>query len=344
MNNKQRMLFLLKKNGGYGRSYGNAPKAGLYNSAKMTAHVVSEKLDIPTILEVVADGNSVDRELHKWKPEWCVIEALWVTPQKLNELRKLHPHVTFIIRIHSEIAFLSNEGIAIEWIGQYSKMKNVFVAFNSSSTLEAFISSSSSSNTGAYIYLPNLYNERYSNYINLLHSRSKRVNIGCFGAIRPLKNQLIQAFAAIAWGNKYNKQICFHINSGRVEQGGESTLKNIRALFKNSPHTLIEHPWMDRNKFLMLVSSMDVGMQLSFTESFNIVAADFVSQHVPIVVSSTISWMNEYLQCSVDDVNNIVNALQKVYNNYFYSQLVQTLSLRSYNKGAIKEWRKNFKN
>jgi len=74
------------------------------------------------------------------------------------------------------------------------------------------------------------------------------------------------------------------------------------------------------------------------------VAADFVSQHVPIVVSSTISWMNEYLQCSVDDVNNIVNALQKVYNNYFYSQLVQTLSLRSYNKGAIKEWRKNFKN
>ena len=170
------------------------------------------------------------------------------------------------------------------------------------------------------------------------------MNIGCFGAIRPLKNQLIQAFAAIAWGNKYNKQICFHINSGRVEQGGESTLKNIRALFKNSPHTLIEHPWMDRNKFLMLVSSMDVGMQLSFTESFNIVAADFVSQHVPIVVSSTISWMNEYLQCSVDDVNNIVNALQKVYNNYFYSQLVQTLSLRSYNKGAIKEWRKNFKN
>ena len=42
----------------------------------MTAHVVSKKLDIPTILEVVADGTSVDRELDKWKPEWCVIEAL----------------------------------------------------------------------------------------------------------------------------------------------------------------------------------------------------------------------------------------------------------------------------
>ena len=43
---------------------------------------------------------------------------------------------------------------------------------------------------------------------------------------------------------------------------------------------------MDHESFIELVKSMDMCLQVSFTETFNIVTADAVANSVPVVVSS----------------------------------------------------------
>src|SRR5689334_13150548 len=98
------------------------------------------------------------------------------------------------------------------------------------------------------------------------------INIASFGSLRPFKNQLIQAVAAIVFAEQKDKILYFHINSTRMEQGGESVIKNIKALFEGTDHKLVEHGWLEQHHFLELVSRMDLGMQISFTESFNLVA------------------------------------------------------------------------
>ena len=60
-----------------------------------------------------------------------IIEALWVVPSKFEVLQKLHPNVKWIIRLHSEVPFLANEGIAMEWIFDYMKYDNVIISVNS---------------------------------------------------------------------------------------------------------------------------------------------------------------------------------------------------------------------
>jgi hypothetical protein len=68
------------------------------------------------------------------------------------------------------------------------------------------------------------------------------INIGCFGAIRPMKNHLMQAVAAIEFAEKNNLILRFHINAGRIESNGSNSLKNVKSLFGHIPkHHLIEH-------------------------------------------------------------------------------------------------------
>lgn len=326
-----KVLFLLKKNHDYSYNHHTA-KSGLSNSALLTAESLHEKFDVEYKVSTVVDANSIDKELFHYKPDYCVIEALFVTPLKLQEIQSLHSGVIFIIRIHSKISFLASEGIALEWIKEYVNIDNTYLAFNNKETASDF----NKIGIPAY-YLPNIY------YFNIYHEKCRPhkhevVKIGCFGAIRPLKNQLFQAVAAIEYAKKNKVGMEFHINSGRPEQGGESVLKNIRNLFANTHYRLVEHTWYSRKEFLEVIKQMDIGLQLSFTESFNIVAADFVSQHTPIIVSEDIDWMPESLQSSSRSIPDVVSKIACVlkYKNMYIKRSLKALC--KYNVASIEAW------
>ena len=345
-----KILFLLKRGQ---LSYGSS-KAGLITSARLVKDYLEESLHIACELKICVDGNSIDREVFLFKPDYCILEAIWVTPEKLRELTKLHPKVIFVIRVHSEIPFLSQEGCAIEWLISSSKIPNVKVAFNSLTTIDDFRYS-----TGIRpSYLPNIYEhinhpktmrtelEELQYYVSkfLVNNWIWRIscnplNVGCFGAIRPFKNQLLQAMAAIQFADNQGVRLRFHINSERVEQGGESVLKNLRSLFRHShKHQLIEHPWMKRHKFLEVVSEMDVGMQASFNESFNIVTADFVKEEIPIIVSNTIEWMPSVARVDPNSQPEMVAKLAEClfYRNFFVD--ISKVYLGRHNHKAQKAW------
>lgn len=327
-----KILFLLKKNLIYGSYNSVIAKSGLLNSAQITSNQLEKHLKVKTDIEICVDGNEVDKFVARHKPHCVIIEALWVTPKKMRELSKLHPRVVFVVLVHSETPFLAGEGNAVEWIRKYNDIETVYPCFNSRTTYEQFKA------LGVVTwYLPNIYHD--VSRINVNERQSGVMNIGCFGAIRPFKNQLIQGMAALVFAEKHKKILHFHMNTTRTEQGGESVLKNLISLFEGSKHRLVEHGWKERHKFLDLVSKMDIGMQVSFTESFNIVSADFVHENIPIVVSKTIHWMPERAMVDCEDVKDMIDGMEYAYHYRRRSATRNIAALTTYNKESLKAWK-----
>ena len=333
-----RALFIVKRRYGYEsncESYSHEMRSGLYNSAKFVSSMLDRAGIHSTVVDVI-DNNCIEREVVKYKATHVFIEALWVVPEKMRVLSFLYPNVKWIVRIHSNTPFIANEGIAIDWIKGYAELglSNVFIAPNSKSCLYDL---SLIVPKDRLIYLPNYY--QFSKKKHQTKHDDSIVKVGCFGSIRPLKNQLIQAIAAIGFADAINKKLEFHINSQRVEQRGNNALKNIRSLFKNSRHTLVEHEWLEHDAFLSVIGSMDINMQVSFTETFNIVSADSVSQFVPVVVCSDISWVNKQFSASPIDTADIIAKMKKVFNSD-RNQITSFnwLSLHSYNTVSKMVW------
>jgi hypothetical protein len=270
---------------------------------------------------------------------------LWVVPEKFEVLQRLHPDIKWIVRIHSNIPFIANEGIAIKWLREYLNYQNVYIAFNSPKILEEmkFYFGSLGINKSfidrKVLYLPNYYPEYYRD--SKVHKQMKVVNISSFGSIRPLKNQLIQAFAAIKFAESQGLRLAFHINIGRVEQKGDPVLKNLEYLFGHyykNKHVLVKHKWMPRRWFLQLCRLMDVGMQFSFSETFNIIAADHITQGIPVVGSSEIPWLAERYTCSPTDSTAMCKLLNKVYRSRTNVKSSQK-ALKKYTTESKKLWR-----
>jgi hypothetical protein len=273
---------------------------GLRTSARFIVDMLLHEGHRAKLVEAV-DGNSVDALIDHYRPSRVVIEALWVTPEKMLELENLWPDVKWVVRIHSEIPFLANEGCAVEWIAEYLK-QGVHVAFNSLQTADDFES------LGKVGYLPNYYPLRKRRHPK---PADGELHIGCFGAVRPLKNQLIQAFAAVKYAQQAGKKLVFHMNGTRTEQNGANNLKNIVALLRATDNDLKLHPWLDHEDFLELISTMDMCLAVSLSESYCITASDAVSMGTPLVGSDAISWLPKRSRADVDNTESIVAAMDR---------------------------------
>ena len=123
---KNKLLFICKQKHIYSNT-ANAPIAsGLYNSAQFVVNMLNHN-GVQAKLVHVVDNNCIDREVTLYNPTHVIIEALWVAPEKFKVLTKLHPKVKWVIRLHNEIPFLANEGIAMDWIYKYLEFKNIHI-------------------------------------------------------------------------------------------------------------------------------------------------------------------------------------------------------------------------
>ena len=319
---KPKILFILKKREFFNEEENSyiEMQSGLYNSASFVNDMLNES-GLESKISVVSDNNCIDKEVSDFKPTHVIVEALWVVPAKFSVLCKLHPNVNWIIRLHSEIPFLANEGMAFDWLGDYASYKNITIAANAPRAykeISYFIQKKLNINKEQIekkvIYFPNYYPK-----VKLFKNekiKTNEINIGCFGAIRPLKNHLNQAIAAIMFADKIGKKLIFHINSGRVEMKGEPILRNLQSLFlhlESTGHEMKIHDWLPRQSFLSICGSMDIGMQCSISETFNIVAADLIKENVPIVGSKEIPWLNRFFGANPTKVKTIYCKLLLAY-------------------------------
>jgi len=322
----------------------NAP-SGLLNSAIFVSDMLND-LGVESKVVQVIDNNSIDREVYNYKPTHVFIEAIWIVPEKFDILKELHPSVKWTVRLHSEFPFLSNEGIAIDWLFKYRE-KDISIATNSSrigADLRRLLNGLGFDHyDGRFMWqkvsvLPNYYPVNL-NYKEKKDKHPQILDVGCFGAIRPFKNQLIQAVAAIKFADMSDKHLRFHINYNRVESGGNSVLSNIRALFANVEHDLVEHPWMPQQRFLHVLKKIDVGMQVSFSETYSVIAADMVNCNIPIVVSKEVRWTSSFSKADANGVDDIVSKMSTAVHYPILSKVNKYL-LSMNSASSKRQWRK----
>jgi hypothetical protein len=347
MNTAPRALFILKLREDYGQDvshYKPSVASGMFNSATFVADMLNNQ-GIEAKVIVVIDNNCIDREVTAYKPTHVFIEGYWVVPEKFDVLKPLHPKVQWIVRCHSEVPFLAQEGIAMEWTFNYWK-RGIAVAGNAPrihkelQLLAHNYPERAASVSKLTPYLPNYY--PITDQVWIHHSpwrRRTELNIGCFGAVRPMKNHLAQAIAAIEFANFLELPLKFHINLGRNEMMGANVLKNLRGLFDNVANAeLVEITWTNHDEFLDVIRGMDMCLQVSFTETFNIVTADTVVVGVPVVTSPEIAWASKSTWADPTSTDNMVCKMKDVWVNARKYCRESLDGLAGYSLRSITDW------
>jgi len=258
----------------------------------------------------------------------------------------MYPNITFIVRLHSAVPFLSIESsVSFKWIAEYVQLPNTFISVNDKRLkreLEIFLSNI---NEKEVIYLPNNYPLNVKSEKKDYDLEKKDViNIACFGAIRPFKNNMTQAIASIEFAKIINKKLRFHINSNRYELNGGTLNTNMIHMFDKlgDQFELVCHPWCSRDDFLKICENeIDIGLQVSFTETFNIVSADLLSKKVPMIGSNEIPYLKKDI-ANVSDVDDIVGKLLKVYKNPAENYIENIKGLEKYLEETEEIWKEYF--
>lgn len=334
-------LFILKQREDYSAdpSYSNSYQiaTGMWNSAQFVVDALDANGRTAEVAMVV-DANGIDAVVTAYNPTHVFIEGLWVTPAKFAELLAIPRHAsrTWVSRIHSEIPFLAGEGTATDWIAEYLRI-GVVVAPNAPRAEQQLRWQATHLEPPAsnprLVYLPNCYPTDFEPQRQF--DDKPTLDIACFGAFRPLKNHLQQAFVALRFAEQQGKTLRFHVNS-RTDAAGSSPRWNVENLFAQTGSEIVVHDWEDRDTFLTSLRNVDVLMQASMSETFNIVAADAIFVGTPILVSSEISWAYPVF-ADPQNVDDCIRKLGVVWKSTFL-MTKNRAGLKSYVGESIRRW------
>jgi hypothetical protein len=287
-------------------SEGGKCHRGLGVNALHTAKVL-RKAGVRCDIAPVWNIDSVRKALQKYMPTHAIVEAFWIKAPDMSTLLTEFPSVHFVVRCHSQIGFLQVEPGAIKILRDMLLLQEVQLNLTVSANtlrLKQFIDRTYKSRC---LLLPNLYNVDRENRKPGVSHDHRSLRIGCFGAHRLLKNHTTSAAAALMMANRRGSDLEFYVNSGRTENPqSKSIMLALNNMFNNLRWAkIVQVPWEEWSQFRLTVSHMDLVVQASFTETFNIVTADAVSEGVPAVVGPAIEWVPESWQADPDDADDI---------------------------------------
>lgn len=289
---------------------GTAPHShiGLGVNAMHTAKVLRRN-KIRT--DVFGVWNPDDVEAHLSKPEnqditHAIVEAPWIPTKRLELLTFKFPNVHFICRSHSQIGFLQVEAGAINLLREYALLQDSVLNFTLAANSARFCEFFETAYRSKCLFLPNLYdNSRARTKDPYVGTYGQTLRISSFGAIRLLKNHTSAAAAALMVARQRNSDLEFHMSVNR-EEHGNGVLQAVRNMFKDLPWAkLVEVPWQPWAQFRHTVANMDLCIQVSATETFNIVTADACAEGVPTVIGEAIDWLPNYWVANIDDAEDI---------------------------------------
>ena len=302
--------------GGYVEGMPWANNSGLFNSCAFVVDMLNAS-GVGARLVQIGDPKELAGKIAACGATDVVVEALFISPAQLREVAQKFPAVRFVVRLHSEIPFLVVEGRAMEWLHDYLLSPSISLAANTlRATLDIravvvsyFPHWDQPTLAHRVEFLPNYYPMPAA--LPRIPSPFGVLNVGCLGAIRPLKNQMLQAIAALSVARQLGKRLRFHVNASRVEQaGGTPILRNLKSLLTNAVNAeLVTEDWLPRSEFLSLCRRMDIGMQVSLSETFNLVTADFVTNDVPVVVSPEMPWTDPRVQAQPTQTADIIGKM-----------------------------------
>lgn len=272
-----------------------------------------------------------------------VIDALWLAKADLRRVVEQFPDIHFFVRSHSQIGFLQVEPGAIKILRDALSLQdsvlNLHVAGNSP-RFRQFV-------RGVYnqdcALLPNLYHlERPSNRPHHHTGKHRVLRVASFGSMRHLKMHSVAAAGALLLAHSRGMDLEFHLSIQREEHGA-GALQSIRNMFDGLPWAkLLEDPWSDWGDFRRLVAHMDLFIQVSATETFNLSTADAVAEGVPSVVSAAIDWLPEDFHADIDDAESVAKVAWRVLADPNASR-EGTEALKKYQREALVAWKHELK-
>lgn len=318
---------------GYGKSH-----RGLGINALLTVKVL-RKHGVRADLCPVIDLASVRAALRKYVPTHAFFQALWISGQDQAELCAQFPNTHFIIRTHSQIGFLQVEPGAIKILRDLLRLQESVLNLTVSSNTERLREFLHKTYKQRVVYLPNLYDmERVESKRDESHDH-RLLRIGSFGAHRLLKNHTTAAAAALMMAERRGSDLEFYVNAGRREGAkSNSILTSLENMFADLRWAkLVEVAWEEWSEFRHTVAHMDLCLQVSFTETFNIVTADAVCEGVPSVVSEAIEWAPRRWMAEVDNAHDIARVGSALLWDTHGAE-DGLYALRKYEKHAIALW------
>jgi len=272
-----------------------------------------------------------------------VIDALWIGKEDLTRIVQSFPDIHFFVRSHSQIGFLQVEPGAIKILRDSLSLQeselNLHVAGNSP-RFRHFVQ-------GVYnqdcVLLPNLYHlERPANRPHHHNGSHRTIRVASFGSMRHLKMHSVAAAGALLLAQSRGRDLEFHLSIHREEHGAGS-LHSIRNMFTGLPWAkLVEDPWTDWGDFRRLVSHMDLFIQVSATETFNLSTADAVAEGVPCVVSAAIDWLPSDFHADIDDAQDVARVGWRLVSDPLASEEACE-ALRKYQREAVTTWKRQLK-
>lgn len=269
-----------------------------------------------------------------------VISALFMSTEWMARIARRFHKTKFAVNCHSNAGFLQVEPKAIRLLREAIDLEvgttNFFASANSKSLSDLL--------TGMYghpvSFLPNLYYLHGDEPIHRTRGNSGALRIGAFGSHRFYKNFSTAIAAAIEVSHLERRQVEIWINAGRSDGNGNAVYQTARAWTDNVPNvTLKELHWCGWPEFRRFVSTMDLLLQPSYTESFNNVTADGVSVGVPSVVSDAIDWVPSDWVASADDALDVATKARHLLRDP-YAARDGYAALKSYVAAGLIHWEK----
>lgn len=333
---KIRIAIVFKNFSGWtGLSHIGLNVAALTNARVLRQHGIHVAVfPVRNNIEVVHSILEYERE-HRHSLTHVVISAPWMNRYDLEKLIEFFPHIQFVVECHSNVGFLQADPGAVAILRAVIALShthdNILLAGNS----KPFTEWASEVYGSDVVLLPNLYPISRPN--KKKWDGSLPIKIGVFGAVRPQKNFMTAAAAALLIQNKLQVPVELHMSTGGEGDGG-SVSRAIDQMVKGVPDfKLVRHLWEPWQDFIEIVEQMDLMIQPSYTESFNMVTADGIVTGVPSVVSEAIRWAPESWKADSDDVLDVARVGIKLLESR-WSVWRGLRALKASNEFALKHW------
>lgn len=316
---------------------------GLGVSAHLTAKYLN-RYGIRTQVQKLALPTDVDKMLQQQiangtPATHVVVAAPWIPSDEYGNLCAKYPFVHFAMNCHSNLGFLQADATGAKLFREALEMEQGTMNFHAAANCTRFADWVQSAYRRPCAYLPNLY------YLDPLDDPSRPswiqtggvLRIGIFGAARAQKNIMTAVGAAIEISSILKAQTEIWVSTEREDDWtARGIMSAVRALTDNLPLVrLVPAPWASWPKFRQIVASMHLCLQVSYTESFNLVTADCASEGIPVVVSSAIDWAPPAWFAEVDDTQDVTSVGISLLNNPIAARQGLTALRRHNSLGAI---------
>ena len=280
--------------------------------------------------------NAIDKynETHKHRLTHVVISAPWISLHDMRNLICHFPEIQFVVLSHSNVGFLQADPHGVDLYRHYAKLAETHKNLRVGGNCRRFTDWFEAAYKHRCVCLPNIYpTERVRSKV---WDGKSTIKIGAFGAIRPEKNFMTAAAGALAIHSALGVPMELHMSTGG-DGCKSTTLPAIKEMTENIPgFTLIRHDWDNWDKFIQLIAKMDLLIQVSYTESFNMVTADGVSVGVPTVVSPVIFWAPKSWMADSDDSLDVAATGIKLLTSD--QKYLGADALRENNEKSLKYW------